>query len=466
MHDHDPPLDPEALAALKSGFFGELITPGHAGYDAARAVWNARIDRRPALIARCTGVADVIAAVRWARARGQLVAVRGGGHDVAGNAVCDRGLVLDMSAMKGVRVDPARRTVRAQAGLTWGELDRETQVFGLATTGGQVSRTGIVGVGLGGGVGWLMRQHGLTVDNIVSVDLVTADGVALTASADEHPELFWGLRGGGGNFGVVTSLELRLHPVTRTVVGLFMHPADRFADALRSFQACAADEPDAMCSVFICAEMPAMPTIPPAMRGVLGVIIAASYNGALADAERAFEPLRKFGPPQSEMVREVPYTALQSMFDTSPAGGYGHGQCVRAGFFGELPDAAVAVIEDQLHRAPSPLCGFELINLGGAVARVPEDATAFPRRDAPYFGLYQSTWKDLADSDRHLAWTADAWQATQPFELGRNYPNYIDDEPAERVAEAFGASKLQRLVALKRVYDPDNFFRMNKNIRP
>ncbi|PCC69209.1 FAD/FMN-containing dehydrogenase [Nannocystis exedens] len=465
MHD-DSRLDPAALTAFKAEFRGELVEPGHARYDAARAVWNARIDRRPALIARCTGVADVVAAVRFARARGLLVAVRGGGHDVAGNAVCDRGLVLDMSGMKGVRVDPARRTVYAQAGLNWNELDRETQAFGLATTGGQCSKTGVVGVALGGGLGWLMRQHGLTIDNILSVDLVTADGQAITASADERPELFWGLRGGGGNFGVVTGLELRLHPVERLVVGVFMHPAERFADALRAFQVSAAGEPDEMCSVFLCTEMPNMPTVPAEMRGVLGVIIVATYNGPLAAAEQAFAPLRRFGPPTSEMVREVPYTTLQSMFDGGPAAVYGYRQCMRSEFFGELSDAAIAAVEDQLRRVPSAMCGFELLHLGGAIARVSEDATAFPRRDAPYFGLFQSTWKDLADSERHLAWTAGAWQALRPFALGGTYPNYIDDEPPERIAEAFGAAKYRRLVDLKRTHDPDNFFRMNKNIRP
>ncbi|MFZ6184242.1 FAD-binding oxidoreductase [Nannocystis pusilla] len=462
----DPRLDPDALAALQAEFRGELVDPAHPRYDAARAVWNARIDRRPALVARCTGVADVVAAVRFARARDLRLAVRGGGHDVAGNAVCDGGLVLDMTGMKGVRVDPARRTVHAQAGLTWNELDRETQVFGLATTGGQCSKTGIVGVGLGGGVGWLMRQHGLTVDNILAVDLVTADGRCLTASADRHPDLFWGLRGGGGNFGVVTGLELRLHPVERMVVGVFMHPAERFAEAVRAFQASAAAEPDEMCSVLLCAEMPAMPTVPPEMRGVLGVIIVASYHGPLAAAERAFAPLRRFAPATAEMVREVPYTTLQTMFDGGPAASYGYGQCMRSEFFADLSDAAVAVVEDQLRRAPSPMCGFELLHLGGAVARVPEDATAFPRRDAPFFGLFQSTWKDLGDSDRHLRWTADAWQALRPFALGGTYSNYIDDEPQARVAEAFGPAKYARLVDLKRAWDPDNFFRMNKNIRP
>jgi FAD/FMN-containing dehydrogenase len=467
MHQDRVRFSQAALDSLRTNFRGELIDPDHARYEAARIVWNARIDKRPALIARCTGVADVLAAVRFAREQDALVAVRGGGHDVAGNGVCDGGMVIDLSPMKGVRVDPARRTVRAQAGLTWRELDHETQAFGLATTGGQCSATGVAGVTLGGGIGWLMRQHGLTIDNLLSVDLVTADGRLVTASADENAELFWGLRGGGGNFGIVTELELRLHPVEQVMVAMLFHPAERFGDALRFYQKFARTEPEPMTSTLIHIELPPMPQIPERMRGAPGVIIVACYNGSSADAEAAFGPLRAFGPPVGEIVTPMPYAALQSMFDAGPAGAYGYGQCIRSNYFSTLGEEAIETIAEQLRAAPSPLCLFEIVHLEGAIARVGEDETAFPRRKTPFFSMFQSSWKDPADAERHARWTQDAWQATQPFTSGGVYVNFIDaGEPAGRVQEAYGEAKAKRLAALKRAYDPTNFFRLNKNIAP
>jgi FAD/FMN-containing dehydrogenase len=467
MHQNPIRFTQAALDALRANFRGDLIDPDHARYDAARVVWNARVDRRPALIARCAGVADVLAAVRFAREHDALVAVRGGGHDIAGNGVCDGGVVIDLSPMKGVRVDPARRTVRAQAGLTWKELDHETQAFGLATTGGQCSATGVAGVTLGGGIGWLMRQHGLTIDNLVSVDLVTADGRLVTASADENAELFWGLRGGGGNFGIVTELELRLHPVEQVMVAMLIHPAERFADALRFFQASVRTEPEAMTSSLIYIDLPPMPQIPERMHGAPGVVIAACYNGSSADAEAAFGPLRAFGPPVGEIVAPMPYAALQGMFDAAPAGSYGYGQCVRSAYFSALGEEAIETIAAQLRAAPSPLCLFEIVHLEGAVARVDEDETAFPRRKTPFFSIFQSTWRDPADADRHIAWAQGAWQAVQPFASGGTIVSFIDaGEPAERVQEAYGDAKMKRLAALKRAFDPTNFFRLNKNIAP
>ncbi|TKC99220.1 FAD-binding oxidoreductase [Polyangium fumosum] len=467
MHQDRVRFSQAALDALRTNFRGELIDPDHGRYDAARVVWNARIDRRPALLARCTGVADVLAAVRFAREQGAIVAVRGGGHDVAGSGVCEGGIVIDLSPMKGVRVDPTRRTVRAQAGLTWRELDHETQAFGLATTGGQCSATGVAGVTLGGGIGWLMRQHGLSIDNLLSVDLVTADGRLVTASADENAELFWGLRGGGGNFGIVTEMELRLHPVEQVNVAMVFHPSTRFADALRFYQSFVATEPEPMTSTLIHIELPAMPQIPAHMHGTPGVIIAACYNGPSEAAEAAFAPLRAFGPPVGELVSPMPYTALQSMFDTAPAGAYGYGQCIRARYVSTLGDEGIEALAAQLRAAPSALCLFEILHLGGAIARVDEDATAFPRRNAPFFAMFQSSWKDPADAERHIRWTQDAWEATQPFASGGVYVNFLDDgEPAGRVQEAYGEAKMKRLAALKRAYDPTNFFRMNKNITP
>ncbi|MDC3958985.1 FAD-binding oxidoreductase [Polyangium jinanense] len=467
MHQDRARFPQAALDSLRTSFRGELIDPDHGRYDAARVVWNARIDKRPALIARCAGVADVLAAVRFAREHDARVAVRGGGHDIAGNGVCDGGIVIDLSPMKGVRVDPARRTVRAQAGLTWRELDHETQAFGLATTGGQCSATGIAGVTLGGGIGWLMRQHGLTIDNLLSVDLVTADGRLVTASADENADLFWGLRGGGGNFGIVTELELRLHPVEQVMVAMLFHPVERFADVLRFYQTFARTEPERMSSTLIQIALPPMPTLPARMHGVPGVILAACYNGPSADAEAAFAPLRAFGPPAAELVSPMPYTVLQSMFDTAPAGAYGYGQCIRGHYVSTLGDDGIEAIAAQLRAAPSPLCLFEIAHLEGAIARVGEDETAFPRRKTPFFSMFQSSFQDPADAERHIRWTQDAWQAMKPFAAEGVYVNFIDaGEPAARVQETYGEAKMKRLAALKRAYDPTNFFRLNKNIAP
>jgi FAD/FMN-containing dehydrogenase len=452
---------------IRADFRGELLEAGDPGYDRARVVWNARVDRRPALIARCTGVADVLRVLAVAREHGALLAVRAGGHDVAGNGVCDGGVVIDLTPMKGVRVDPQRRVVRAQAGLTWAELDRETQAFGLATTGGQCSATGVAGVTLGGGVGWLMRQHGLTVDNLLSADLVTADGRLLTASATKNPELFWGLRGGGGNFGIVTELELALHPVDQVVAGLLVHPGDRFADVLRFYREFSASEPDPVASTVIYLTAPPMPELPEELHNQPVVAIGLCYSGPLKKADAVLRPLREFGPPAADLVATMPYRALQSMFDGLPAGDYGYHQSIRTGYLPELNDDAIATLVAHAQTAVSPLCLVELIHLEGAVSRVPEADTAFPGRDAPFFCMFQSTWSDPVDAQSHVAWTQDGWNAIAPFTDGRTYPNFLDaDEPAQRVADAYGPAKMARLTALKRKYDPTNMFSLNKNIQP
>ncbi|QFZ21330.1 FAD-binding oxidoreductase [Saccharothrix syringae] len=453
--------------AIRADFRGELLEPGDAGYDRARVVWNAAVDRRPAVIARCRGVADVLHALAVAREAGVEVAVRGGGHDVAGNGVCDGGVVLDLSPMKGVRVDPVRRVARAQAGLTWAELDRETQAFGLATTGGQCSGTGVAGVTLGGGVGWLMRRHGLTVDNLLSVDVVTADGRLLTASEDENRELFWGLRGGGGNFGVVTGFEFRLHPVREVVAGLLVHPGDRLADVLALYRSYAAVEPDSVTSTVIALTAPPMPGLPESLHNEPAVAIGVCHSGPPEEADEALRPLREFGPPAADMVGPMPYLALQSMFDGMPAGDYGYRQSIRTGYLAELGDDAIAALVRHAGAAVSPLCLVELLHLGGAVARVAEDDTAFPGRDARFFCMFQSTWSDPAGTAAHTGWTREGWDAFARFSDGRTHPGFLDaDEPARRVADAYGERKTARLAALKRRVDPANFFHLNKNIRP
>jgi FAD/FMN-containing dehydrogenase len=456
-----------AFDPLPAGFHGELLKPGSREYDQARVVWNSRIDRRPALIARCTDVSDVLAALATAREFGGDVAVRGGGHDVAGNGVCERGVVIDLSPMKGVRIDPVRRVVRAQAGLTWAELDLKTQEVGLATTGGQCSSTGVAGVTLGGGLGWLMRSHGLTVDNLLSAEVVTADGRVLTASERENPELFWGLRGGGGNFGIVTEFELRLHPVSEIVGGLLVYPGDLMAEVFAFYGEWAKTEPNSVTSSVLSLTAPPMPTLPPEMHGKPAVAIGVCYSGPPEDADVVLGPLRAWGPPAADLIAAMPYLALQSMFDGMPAGDYGYHQSIRSGYLPSLSGAAIAALTEHAAAAVSDQCIIEVIHLEGAVSDVPEPDTAFPGRDARFFGMLQSTWTDRADAKSHLAWTQSGWDTISQFSDGRTHPNFLDgDEPASRVADAYGPKKMARLADLKREYDPTNLFHLNKNIEP
>lgn len=456
-----------AFDALRTDFHGELLEPGSREYDQARVVWNSRIDRRPALIARCTGVSDVQAALATARNHGGDVAVRGGGHDVAGNGVCERGVVIDLSPMKGIRIDPVRQVVRAEAGLTWAELDKATQEFGLATTGGQCSSTGVAGVTLGGGFGWLMRSRGLTVDNLLSAQVVTADGQVLTASERENPDLFWGLRGGGGNFGIVTEFELRLHPVTDVVGGLLMYPGDMAADVFAYYGEYAASEPNSVTSTVLSLTAAAAPTLPPEVRGKPAVAIGVCYSGPPEDADAVLGPLRAWGPPAADLIAPMPYLTLQSMFDGMPAGDYGYHQSIRSGYLPSLSGAAIQAITEHAAAAVSDQCIVEVIHLEGAVSDVPEADTAFPGRDARFFCMLQSTWTDRSAAESHLDWTQSGWASIAQYSDGRTHPNFLDgDEPADRVAAAYGPKKLARLAALKRQYDPTNLFHLNKNIQP
>ncbi|WP_238598110.1 FAD-binding oxidoreductase [Saccharothrix sp. ALI-22-I] len=353
------------------------------------------------------------------------------------------------------------------AGLTWAELDRETQAFGLATTGGQCSTTGVAGVTLGGGLGWLMRRRGLTVDNLLSVDVVTADGRLLTASEHENPELFWGLRGGGGNFGIVTELELRLHPVDQVVAGLLIHPGDRLADVLAFYREFAATEPDSITSTVIFLTAPPMPELPESLHGAPAVAIGVCFSGPPEEADDALRPLREFGPPAADMIAPMPYLALQSMFDGMPAGDYGYHQSIRTGYLPELGDEAIATLTRHADAAVSPQCLIELIHLEGAIGHVAEGGTAFPSRDARFFCMFQSTWNDPGNAASHTGWTRDGWDAIRPFSDGRTHPGFLDaDEPASRVADAYGEQKMARLAALKRELDPTNLFHLNKNIHP
>lgn len=454
------------LERLRDSIRGPVIDPDDEGYDAARAIWNGAIDRRPAFVARCTGVADVVAGVHFARERDLLVAVRSGGHGVGGHAVCDGGLVIDLSPMKGIRVDPAARTARAEAGVLWGELDRETQLHGLATVGGIVTHTGIAGLTLGGGIGWLTRKHGATVDNLLSVDLVTAEGELLVASEDENPDLFWGIRGGGGNFGIATSFEYRLHPVGPTVLaGPIFHPVEDARTVLRFYREFIATAPDELTTIFELSVAPPLSALPDYVHGKPIVMVGACYAGAPEDGVEVVRPLREFGNPMVDLLEPKPYTALQSMFDPSvPHGWHRYWKSV------ELPpltDDAIDTLVEHASRQTSPKSYCIVFQLGGALAHAGEGETAFSQRDAAHNVNINAVWtEDDSEGERHVAWARDFFSAMQPHAGGRVYLNFLGDEGAERVHQAYGDRQYERLVELKRAYDPTNFFRLNQNIEP
>jgi FAD/FMN-containing dehydrogenase len=455
-----------AIERLAESLQGELITPGHAAYDEARRIWNGAIDRHPACIARCTGVADVAAAVRFARESDLLVAVRSGGHGVGGHSLCEGGLVIDLSPMKGIRVDPAAGSARAQAGVLWGELDRETQVFGLATVGGIVTHTGVAGLTLGGGIGWLMRKHGATVDNLLSVDVVTADGEVLVASEEENSDLFWGIRGGGGNFGIVTSFEYRLHPVGPTVLaGPIFHPLEDAAEVLRFYREFSADAPDELTTIFNLRVAPPLPFLPEHVHGKPIVMVGACYAGAPEDGFDVVRPLKEFGTPIVDLLEPKPYTTLQSMFDPSvPHGWHYYWKSV------ELPpltDGAIETLIDHASAQTSPKSYCIVFQLGGALGRVGEAETAFSQRDAAHNVNINAVWtEDDPDAERHIAWAREFFDAMQPHAGGRVYLNFLGDEGENRVRQAYGSEQYERLVELKRKYDPTNLFRLNQNIEP
>ena len=461
-----PPVQMTGYDDLASVFGGELLLPEGPGYDAARRIWNGAIDRRPACVARCSGVADVVEAVRFARQRDLLVSVRSGGHGVGGHALCDDGLVIDLSGMKGIRVDPAARTVRAEAGVLWGELDRETQLHGLATVGGIVTHTGIAGLTLGGGIGWLMRKHGATVDNLLSADLVTADGEVVTASEERNADLFWGIRGGGGNFGIATSFEYRLHPVGPIVLaGPVFHPLEDAPEVLRFYREFIAAAPDELTTIFDLSVAPPLPFLPEEVHGKPIVMVGACYAGSPDDGAEVVRSLKQFGRPIVDLLEPKPYTALQSMFDPLvPHGWYRYWKSV------ELPpltDDAIDTLVEHASAATSPKSYCIVFQLGGALRRVAEADTAYSQRDAAHNVNINAVWTaEDTDSERHIAWAHDFFHAMEPHARRRVYLNFLGDEGPERVRAAYGAEKYGRLVELKRTYDPTNVFRLNQNIEP
>ena len=458
-----PALGEATVQELRDALRGTLVSPGDVAYDEARSVWNGMIDRRPALIARCAGTSDVIAAVGFARSEGLVVAVRGGGHNVAGNATCDGGLVIDLSPMKGVHVDPEARTVRAQGGVTWGELDRETQAFGLATTGGLVSSTGVAGFTLGGGIGWLMREHGLACDNLVSAEVVTADGQTVRASETENAELLWGLRGGGGNFGVVVEFEFRLHRVSQVLGGLLAWPAQAGGEVLRFWRDWVRDTPDELCTMAAFLYAPPEPFVPPEMRGAPIFAIACFHTDLEGSAGDDLQALRD-QKPALDVLGPMPYTAIQGMFDAGvPRGSRNYW---RSGYVNVLTDEAIDAIVARADGVPAPLGQLHLHQLGGALSRVPAAATAFGNRKAAFLVNYVGLWLDPAQDEANTAWVREASDAIAPYGTGMRYVNFLADEGEAGVRSAYEPETLVRLRDLKSRYDPTNFFSLNQNIKP
>jgi len=451
-----------ALTKLAANFQGEIITPVHPTYQDARKVWNGMIDRRPLLIARPSNPADVATVIRLAREHQVEFAIRGGGHNVAGSGVCD-GIVCDLSALRAVEVDPTTRTARAEGGATWLEFDRASHSIGMATTGGMVSTTGIAGLTLGGGLGWLMREHGLACDQLVSVDLVTADGTFVTCDAANHPDLFWAVRGGGGNFGVATTLTYRLHPVDVVLGGLLMYPLDRASEVLRHYHQYCQDTPDFVTTAAAFATGPDIAAFPEPLRGRPICMIALCAIGASDAVQAAIAPLRRFGPPTLDLIAPTTYPALQSSLD---AGSPPHARNYwKAGYTSTLSPDVIDKLVDNFARAASPMSQVLIHQIGGAVARVDEQATAFANRTSPYLINVVGMWQRPDDDAANIDWTRKFWGAIEHAATGK-YVNYVGDDASERIESIYPLQTLKRLMAAKAKWDPDNFFRANHNIRP
>ena len=449
----------EAADAMQLGatFAGSILRPGDEGYDEARRIHNGLVDRRPAVIVRCATADDVIAAVRFARERGLEVAVRAGGHGVAGRATTEGGVMIDLSPMKRVVVDAGARTATVEPGVTWSELDVATQRHGLATTGGVVSTTGVAGLTLGGGWGWLAGAHGLAVDSLLAARVVTADGRLVTASADEHPDLFWGLRGGGGSLGVVVSFRFRLHPVGSMVVGgLVAHPLERARELLRFHRELTASAPD---------ELTVSAGLLSAPDGTKLAAMVGCHCGGVDEGERALQPVREFGAPVMSSIGPIEYTAMNALLDASfPKGALNYW---KSRFVDALSDEAVDVLVDAFSRCPSPMTGIVLDHWHGAATRVPPEATAIPHRRPGYSLLLLSQWRDASDTERNVAWTRETYAMMEPFTRADRYANFLDrdDAGSAELAEAYGVNQ-RRLAAVKMAYDATNLFRLNAGVGP
>ena len=463
----DVALDDSTVEEFGSSLHGTLLRVEDTDYNEARSLWNGMISKKPALIVRCANVDDVVKAVDFARENELLVAVRGGGHGVAGSAVCEGGLVVDLSSMKSIQVDPGRRTVRAEGGVTIGELDKETQTYGLATPMGVVSETGIAGLTLGGGIGWLRRKHGLSCDNLLSVELVTADGRLLKASESENPDLFWGIRGGvGGNFGVVTSFEYRLHPVGPEVMFcLVFHDGKRMEEALRFYREYAQAASEEISSFVICGTVPSEEPFPEEAHGDPYVLFGALYAGEVEEGERATRPLREFGDPLVDFSGPMPYVEVQSMLDADyPDGGRYYWKSL---YLNSLDDEAIACIVEHTSRRPSEIATVDVWHMGGAISRVGTKESAFGGREAPFLLGVEANWEDPEHDEANISWARVCVEDMRSFSGGGeylNFPGFL--EGGEDTLKATFGQNYERLVALKNEYDPTNLFRLNQNIRP
>jgi FAD/FMN-containing dehydrogenase len=455
-------VDEAAVLDFRASLSGEVIRPGDTVYDAARKVWNGMIDKYPSLIVYCVEEDDIVKSVNFARDNNILTSVRSGGHNVAGNAVCDNGIVIDLSRMKRTDVNENMRTAVAQGGLTLGDLDRATQERGLAVPVGIVSKTGMAGLTLGGGIGWLMRKYGLTCDNLLSAKIVTADGNTVTADPDENPDLFWGIRGAGGNFGIVTGFTFRLHPVRQVIGGIILYPASSAKDVFRFYRDYITGIPDELTTML--AFLPAPPPFLPGPDHKTPLMaVHVCYTGEIKEGKRVLEPLRLFGMPLHDTVRAMPYIELQGMLDSGAP--FGLLNYWKSSYLQSLDDTVMDLIVEYFHRTPSPLTQIHIQHLQGAVSRVGEDETAFSHRDALCVINLVSKWTDAADSETNIQWTRDFANQLEPHSVGA-YVNFMGAEGHDRVRAAYSPATYTRLVELKNKFDPMNFFCLNQNIRP
>ncbi|AFO58531.1 MULTISPECIES: FAD-binding oxidoreductase [unclassified Natrinema] len=466
MSTNPNPRPTAAGSDLRERLRGDVLRPDNDGYDEAREIWNAMIDREPAVVVRAAGAADVMETVPFAREHDLEIAIKGGGHNVAGDAVCDDGLVLDLSSMNEVHVDPIRQTARVGPGAVLHDLDGETQAHGLATPAGFISTTGVAGLTLGGGVGYLSRKHGLTVDNLLSVDLVTADGEFVRASANENPDLFWAVRGGGGNFGVVTSFEFELHELGPTVeAGPVVWPFEDARAVLREAASFMRDAPDEVSCLPILRHAPPAPFLPESVHGELVLLIAMIYAGDPEEGARELQPLSGLGDPIGDALGPKPYTAFQSMFDD--AVGPGARNYWKSHYLDDLTGDCIDVFCDYADRMTSPDSAIGMLSLGGKVARKPHDATPYPHREATWVVNIQSRWHEPDEDERHVEWTRELFEAIAPFSTGGVYVNFMsEDEGDERVRAAYGEAIYERLATVKTEWDPQNVFHLNQNISP
>ena len=464
LSGRDLALPNDAIEALRGALHGRLLAPASPGYDDARVIWNAMIDRRPGLIARCADAEDVATAVRFAREHSLLTSIRGGGHNIAGNAVADNGFMIDLSAMRGVQVDATRRIARVDAGATLGDFDRAAQAYGLATPLGINSTTGVAGLTLGGGFGWLSRRYGLSSDNLVAADVVTAKGERIRVSAHENADLFWGLRGGGGNFAVVTNFEFALHPVGPTVLaGLIVHPLADAKNVLRFYREFAPKTPDALAVWAVMRKAPPLPFLPPQWHGKEVLVLAACYSGDVADGERVLEPLRKFGRPIADVIGPQPFAAWQTILD--PLLTPGMRNYWKSHDFLDVSDGLIDVLVDFAGRLPDAHTEIAFAQLGGAISRRANGESAYARRESQYLMNVHGRWADAARDNAVVAWARALFAAAAPFATGSVYVNFLSSDDEARVRAAYG-DNYDRLVALKNRYDPTNLFRVNQNIQP